>query len=256
MRQKKSQQVDEVRDDQRGVVIPIYYNPNKDAHYHHAEVGGERCQNADINEVKKWVRQQIRNMAEMVWDRVIEVRRYDVAKHTLAPALCVTIDRYYVARKIDKRWRKSAWDVELGRRLDLSHDWTFTSQDAKSDFNPPHTRVSGFDSCTYHYFAYSEELWLGLTRLVEGILKARQQLDELLGTPAGVERIATAGASLLHLLPLAADSQGRWTCPNCSTENNDPAAAIESSCGCGAAVMLAPVEADGHRDAFLISEAV
>jgi hypothetical protein len=205
--------VDTVSDRRVGIDVPVYLD--KKTMRFSAEFGDFKICDADGDKVRRAVMAAIRERAELPWTPVIEAYqsqntistvRYgrEVPLH-LRENMGLEIERFYVAQKFDKRWIRVDWDVESDQRIMRARGWDNAPKGDEIKYST-HNEYEAFT--TRHstkVLPYSDDLWTGLTGVIDGMKHIREIVKGLLGSEEGVKRLIAAGSSNVPLLSEPAD---------------------------------------------------
>lgn len=169
----------------------------------------------------KWIESQM----SIQWEPVIRV----VALHDNAQsdqiqataAIAVAVERFWVGRVSQGDHRSVKWQDEAPRGLAgqrFQPPYGGGPRGSRPDHAEEFKRMREFklpyrgrrDSWTpvNVFLAYTPELWAGLQQVEAQIMKARELLEEMLGSEEGFTKVAQLGATLLPNLLNAGPTDG------------------------------------------------
>lgn len=213
MSRKKPKVVDTVKHTDSGISVDILLEPDDltfraklpdDTWITHSEAAALR------REVNQWLNANL----VLEWHSAIAVKvlsPFSMTERT-GDFVGFTIDRFHWAKKLTghNHYVKTRWlhrpDDEDNRgwgERGKKCGWTFVQEfwTSQREFNPPCRLEKDFDRGVY-YIPYSEEIWLGLEKMLEGIREINERLNDMLADPEqGHAYLAQVGASILKALP-------------------------------------------------------
>jgi hypothetical protein len=206
--------------EQFGVEVPLYLDtatmefsavwerPNEAqrARQRHVEQGP----NGD--DVRKAMLKFITGALDIAWEPVIEV----VILHDHAQggqirataAAAIALRRFWVGRAAIGQMQQADWDIAPENRVACGRPFTIDSERDTilfgRDFKTPFRAKPRYGHEPERvYLAYTDDLWTGLQEVEAGIHRVRGMLESILGTPEGLEKVASIGAAALPLRLMA-----------------------------------------------------
>lgn len=187
------------------------------------------------SEVRAWLLKQLAFTTDeniMEWVPVVKIEhggerrhRYRDEAQTFGDSLSVEIDRFYLGLTRDQReWRKLRWESCDPTSLTVvpeNERYAASDRYAEGPKSEKLNKVYGTEkpfrlpSFKDKYqgeetvIPYTPELWAGLLLIVEQMERSRKTLRELVGTKAGIARLAEVGAGHvpLQLMPPKPEEQ-------------------------------------------------
>lgn len=179
----------------------------------------------DGNEVKRWLRAELAKAdidKPLQWLPVISVevstddtnwhrRHRSERTEQREESVQVTIDRYYLALSLDKtEWVTLTWaqldkeetefvaeEDRIAASRHYGHGPKYVT--GRDHYNDPEIFTLPSVSGSQSYVPYTDDLWAGLTQVVENIANTRATIAKLLGTKKGLLMIAEIGAGAKRL---------------------------------------------------------
>jgi len=180
------------------------------------------------SELMKLVDETLKNRTNLEWFPVIEIefgtnfsfshRRDEDEKNSKSSEVQLLFERFWIAKKIDKKWIEASWSVtsyheihrpktETGDRLSRSLQFRVSGKYDRNtgreidltEFSLPHTiKATDRDEMPKYYVPYTEELWLALNNITNRMEELQKKIIDVLKTP---ESRANLIANVSKLLP-------------------------------------------------------
>jgi hypothetical protein len=185
---------------QAGLSTPLYWN--KDDCKFGVHLANEAFRDMDANVVKKYAMDAMKAIGTLVWTPVIlvmdlvEPGDYSYGHKRLHQReVNLHFDRFYAADLPDGSVRCASWEVPDEKRMSSftnTYCWVDEKRVADLPFNEKNHRQ--------FFFPYTEEMWVGLCALGDGIDQLRQKMRSLLRQPDVQQVIGGAGSKMLKML--------------------------------------------------------
>jgi hypothetical protein len=197
----KPQKVDTWRDVKRGVKLDLFLNRNDNTFFFDYQQA--RTSRPSIRELQQAAHDVVEASVTLVWLPMITVDRLmPFARDDGDEFIGFEVSRNWIARKADGTWLEVNWehdDTDEDREM-----WAqqfYLGNHAQNFALPYYGNGNGLRQSVHDidsfYLPYTEELWVGLEALLGKIRFLKTKLDELLTTPAGLNRLATFAHQLL-----------------------------------------------------------
>lgn len=198
----KPQQVDEVRHDGLGVVVPVMLDRNTLTFF--AKVGDEIVRGDSAKIVANETYHAIERRAELDWIPIVRVTLPSaVACHFCkVRGIDVNFERFYLAEAganvLELRWIDYEREQSANERLTRARRHHGLAAPLKLPHRLERDRVSREHASVIH--RYTPELWAGLEQLAALMGEAERRLHDLVMTDAGLATLVAAGAGTPLLL--------------------------------------------------------
>lgn len=211
----KPQKVQDWTHERRGITLVFFLDRNDNTFFF--EYQKQRISKPSIVELQHAALALVEASAALVWLPMITVSRLKpFAREDCGDFIGFEINRSWIAKKVNTDWLQSRWDGFDRDGQDEREKWAGNFYPSRhiADFALPYYGAADHvHDRDQFYLPYTEELWVGLEQLLEKIRLVKTQLDLLLTTPAGLERVASFAHELspgtfgMKLLPATVDAE-------------------------------------------------
>ncbi len=202
---KLGAKIETIKEYKSGIEVNIYLDKKK------MEFGAEFADfivtGKDGEKVKADILAAIRERSELVWTPVIRAEQmYQVSTYNghqeiyreQRENMGLTIERFYVARKMDGSWVRVEWFTEPQHRMMHAKSWHGDiakgatgiqySGSVEGDWTNPSRKKGKF------ILPYSDALWDGLTEVLVKMKMIRELVSGLLGSEEGMAKLIAIGS--------------------------------------------------------------
>jgi len=206
MPRKKLREVDMLIDSTVGLVVQLYFDPNRDRLDFVAQYKGVPYRADSLKALKNRVRDVVMNESVLTWRRIIVVEE---AKD----AVGFTADHFFIARRADGTYVRSRGDHRLYSKAgeyatdDESlrrsmEDWEAPDGRYRTElFTVPYTRRGAYGHTDTHYLPYDDETWRALIDTRRRLREVHETLSRILASPEAVLRLGVGDLRVLLPTP-------------------------------------------------------